>query len=741
VYAPVTGEWSFTSAPKQVRSSHTATLLPSGKVLVVGGYNVDLVEVYDPATGEWSFTGSLKQTRSSHTATLLLNGKVLVVGGYNVAPAEVYDPATGEWSFTGSLQQVRYGHTATLLPDGKVLVVGGQYEDVSLASAEVYDPTTGAWSFTGSLKQARSSHTATLLPDGKVLVVGGNINGNTPLLSAEIYDPVSGDWSSARSMKRARVFHTATLLPDGKVLVVGGADGTRSPLAFTEVYDPDNRAWSSAASLTLSRQAHTATLLPGGKILVAGGMGSFFSTPPSELYNPTTETWSSAASLAQDRQSHTATLLSGGKVLVVGGAEFISGDELSSAELYMDSAGAERWRPRLTDVSPTQLEQGSSITVTGELFQGSSEAGSGTTQSSPTNYPLLSLSSVETGRWMPLLGHDFSDTSVSATLPFILNGYYLLNVTTQGLTSSRVISIINSTPPDTSLKAESPEQVTQSTTATFSFSSASSHSFECNLDGLAFTHCTSPLRYSLLPEGKHIFLVRARDLDGTVDPTPATHSWTVDRTKPETVIDAASTPLAFSQLTSARFSFSSEEGSSFVCSLDGAAFTDCSNSCDYANLADGEHTFQVRATDRAGNQELTAAEYQWTVDTVPPRGAELQVPTPHQQLFTSRPVFSGTAEPGSTVRVFVDGNQVGEVQANEGGYWELTSQPLAWRAHTATVTATDPAGNISEPSLEVSFATVQHGYYGMSCAAAPSVGSSWPWALMALGLLRRRRSH
>src|SRR5262245_34949082 len=71
---------------------HTATLLPNGKVLVAGGALFDpdsgteslsSADLYDPATGIWSGTGSLGTARAYHTATLLPNGKVLVVGGYD----------------------------------------------------------------------------------------------------------------------------------------------------------------------------------------------------------------------------------------------------------------------------------------------------------------------------------------------------------------------------------------------------------------------------------------------------------------------------------------------------------------------------------------------------------------------------------------------------------------------------------------------------------------------------------
>ena len=119
-------------------------------------------------------TGPVGTARYQHTATLLPSGKVLVAGGFGVggvlSSAEVYDPSTGTWTATGSLGTARQGHTATLLPSGKVLVAGGNGGRRFLPSAEVYDPSTGTWTATRSLGTARFSHTATLLPSDKVLV-------------------------------------------------------------------------------------------------------------------------------------------------------------------------------------------------------------------------------------------------------------------------------------------------------------------------------------------------------------------------------------------------------------------------------------------------------------------------------------------------------------------------------------------------------------------------------------------
>jgi deoxycytidylate deaminase len=92
--------------------------------------------------------------RVDHTATLLPDGRVLVVGGNGAGltattAAEVYDPAADRWQATGAMSALRAHHTATLLPDGRVLAVGGlDPTDESftiLATADIFDPTTNAW--------------------------------------------------------------------------------------------------------------------------------------------------------------------------------------------------------------------------------------------------------------------------------------------------------------------------------------------------------------------------------------------------------------------------------------------------------------------------------------------------------------------------------------------------------------------------------------------------------------------
>ncbi|HEV3378993.1 MAG TPA: right-handed parallel beta-helix repeat-containing protein, partial [Thermoleophilaceae bacterium] len=184
----------------------------------------------------------------------------------------------------------------------------------------------------------------------------------------------------------------------------------------------------------------------------------------------------------------------------------------------------------------------------------------------------------------------------------------------------------DSTPPQTTI-SDGPSNPSTSRTATFRFRASDNStpgpdlSYECRLDDAAYQPCDNPKMYENLELGEHTFRVRALDVQGNPDLSPASQTWTVqpeppDNNPPETTIDGGPDPRTVQ--TGATFEFSSnEEGSTFDCSLDGGAFAACSSPRELSGLAVGDHDFRVRATDRAGNVDATPATLAWTVAPAP----------------------------------------------------------------------------------------------------------------------------
>src|SRR5207248_2284271 len=197
---------------------------------------------------------------------------------------------------------------------------------------------------------------------------------------------------------------------------------------------------------------------------------------------------------------------------------------------------------------------------------------------------------------------------------------------------------------------DGPTNPSNSSTATFSFSSEAGASFMCSLDGSAAVSCTSPKTYTGVADGSHTFSVFAIDAAGNADPAPASWTWLIDTVAPSASISASPTNPSNSSAPS--FTFSSEAGATFQCALDGAAFASCSSPKSYTGVADGSHTFHVKASDTAGNTG-TAASYTWTIDTVAPSASITASPTNPSNIAS--PSFSFSSEAGASFQCALDG--------------------------------------------------------------------------------------
>ena len=160
---------------------------------------------------------------------------------------------------------------------------------------------------------------------------------------------------------------------------------------------------------------------------------------------------------------------------------------------------------------------------------------------------------------------------------------------------------------------------------------------------------------------------------------------TVDRTRPATSIDSA--PADPTSATGASFDFSASEGGvSFQCRLDGGSFAACSSPKSYSSLADGSHTFDVQATDAAGNPESAPQTFTWTVDTTAP-----------DTSITANPADPSSASSADFSFTSTEGGSSFECRLDGGSFASCTSPAsytgLADGSHTLRVRATDAAGN------------------------------------------------
>jgi len=313
------------------RCCYSATALPDGRVLIVGGNDVTggslerlaTAEVWDPESLSFRPAGEMARPRAEHTAVLQPDGRVLVIGGTGplarTEDAELWDPATDSFSAAPSMRHPR-GHSATVaaFPDGRALVVGGvrQNEDNPgiVLKAEVWEPAKDAFEEAGELPRRPNRIEAFALEDGSALLVQRPARewlrwhprkrrfdavgrpdeprdwvfplANGRVLTtgaqrdrskedAELWLPRQKEFRPAGTFVIPRNTDSVTALPDGGALFYGGYDALLKDTTLfrtAEYWDPRSRSFSRAGRTAFGREWHTTTLLPDGRVAFIGGL-------------------------------------------------------------------------------------------------------------------------------------------------------------------------------------------------------------------------------------------------------------------------------------------------------------------------------------------------------------------------------------------------------------------------------------------------------------------------------------
>jgi hypothetical protein len=227
------------------RSGHTATAMGGSPspVLVAGGQQpggspATAADRYDG--GSWTVTGSVALA-PGHTATLLPSGKVLLVSHTaDWQPlALLYDPVTRSFSHTaGAPGAGREGHRALLLGSpARVLILGGDAGAGPTDSAEWYDPASGTFTpLANRMASPRKDFGVAPLPTGQVLLMGGTADGRSAVATGERFDPASGTFTPTGAMATPRRNPAVVVLSSGKVVVLGGFNETQGALATIEAF-------------------------------------------------------------------------------------------------------------------------------------------------------------------------------------------------------------------------------------------------------------------------------------------------------------------------------------------------------------------------------------------------------------------------------------------------------------------------------------------------------------------------
>lgn len=181
-----------------------------------------------------------------------------------------------------------------------------------------------------------------------------------------------------------------------------------------------------------------------------------------------------------------------------------------------------------------------------------------------------------------------------------------------------------------------PSGLVSSSSATFEFEADDvDATFGCQLDTEPAFDCESPITFTDLPDGAHVFFVRATDDAGNTQQEPASREWVVDTVAPD--VSLTGTPEPVTTDRSATFSFASADPTAtFECRLDAQPPAPCESPASWHELPSGRHRFVVVATDPAGNTTADAIEFVWTItsdDSVTLRFAAANITSGNYQSY------------------------------------------------------------------------------------------------------------
>jgi len=399
----LTGTWTVLPYQMPINPIQ-ATLLPTGKVLIVAGSEND---ARNNSTGSESYRAAIWDPTGTTLASVVVqtltydvfcsgsaalpDGRTLVVGGtsdYSFKGdnrASIFDARTSTFIQSQGMRDGRWYASTTALGDGRVMAMSGLTQTGGTSTTvEIYDVrNAGAgWNPPTSVPFSPPLYPRlALLPNGSVFYTGQGSGGTTTGTSF-VFDPASGNWTASAPITASRSYGSSVLLPllppnyVPKVMNFGGGSPATPSTEIIDLSMP-NPAWAPGPDMSTGRIQMNAVILPNGQVLAEGGSVNNESPDTrgksADLYDPATNSMRPGGTAAYSRLYHsTALLLPDATVMSMGSNPGARGSYEPAIEVYTPPYlfdASDRLittnRPGVTAISPASavLGYGSTFSV------------------------------------------------------------------------------------------------------------------------------------------------------------------------------------------------------------------------------------------------------------------------------------------------------------------------------------------------------------------------------------------
>ena len=522
---------------------------------------------------------------------LLENGKVLAYDsvGDNAAEtypvhdhtrATVWDPATGTQTPVNVVGYNIFCSGLAHLMDGSLFVAGGNKNDQleGIVQTHIFDSDTNTWSLGPNMAEGRWYPSVTPLDNGEMLITEGGPD------IPEVRTIDGGLRALDAAERNLPLYPWMDVAPDGRAFYSGPDQRMRSldtaGAGWWRIFGRRDPLWRSYGSHAL---------YDVGKILVAGGASSSKDARVIDLNGETPQV-SATAPMAIGRRQLNLTVLADGTVLATGGnssgAQYVDLDHgVYPAELWNPATG--RWHTlaamrvtRQYHSTALLLPDGRVLSAGGGVCSICDSVGYLAKNAEVFSPPYL-FKKDGSGELAPRPEITSAPDELTYDAPF--------SISTPNPGSIRKVALVR-------LGAVTHSVNMEQRYVPLSFTADS-----------GAVNTTAPTTANIAPPG--IYMLFVIDADGV----PSVAKMVRVGYEPTTTITSG--PNAGTNDPTPTFNFSSQPGTSFACKLDDGDYSACSSPTTTSHLTDGSHTFDVRATDPAGNTDPTPASQTFTVRT------------------------------------------------------------------------------------------------------------------------------